>query len=80
MEKQSLLKLTKIAELENAEYPNNYPVGYETIRPFIEEWFKTPTLGQRFWVGTFSTSPVQEILTEDTFKTTSSIYKWEKIN
>ena len=71
------VKLTKIKELPDALHPNNIEEGYETIRVVSEENFRAPTLGERFWVGFFSTSGVVEIIDEKTFKTYSSIYQWE---
>ena len=71
------VKLTKIKELPDALHPNNIEEGYETIRVVSEENFRPPTLGERFWVGFFSTSGVVEIIDEKTFKTYSSIYQWE---
>lgn len=71
------VKLTKIKELEDALHPNNIEVGYETIRDVNSKYFEKPKIGERFFVGTFSTSGVQEIIDENTFRTYSSIYKWE---
>lgn len=73
------IKLTKLAELEDALYPNNIETGYETIREVNEQYFEKPQVGRRFNVGTFSTSGVQQIIGDNTFKTYSSIYRWEII-
>ncbi len=73
------VKLTKLSELEDALHPNNIETGYTTIRNINEIYFKPPTLGERFYIGDFSTSGVQEIIDDNTFKTYSSIYKWEII-
>jgi len=73
------IKLIKISELPNALHPNNIVVGHEVVRSVDSELFKPPELGERFWLGWFSTSEVREIVDENTFKTWSSIYKWEKL-
>ena len=74
------IKLTKTKELEDALHPHNIEEGYETIREVDEKYFEEPTLGKRFNVGFFSTSGVQEIIDEHTFRTYSSIYHWEILN
>lgn len=67
------VKITKLTELPDALHPNNIQEGFSKIG-FIE---REPTLGERFNVGQFSTSSVQEIIDSNTFKTYSSVYKWE---
>ena len=68
------IKLTKLAEVENPAYANNIPVGKEVTGQFSSE----PQLGRSFHVGyNYATSIVLEILSEDTFKTRNSVYKWE---
>jgi len=74
------IKLKKLAELENALHPNNIDVGYETIRDVDERCFEEPQLGRRFHIDTFSTSGVQEIIDKNTFRTYSSIYRWERVD
>jgi hypothetical protein len=75
------IRLKKLNELPDALHPNNIPEGWEKVFDIHEEYFNAPELGKRFWVGFgFSTSGVQEILSENTFKTYSSIYEWEIIN
>lgn len=74
------VKLTKLTELPDALHPNNIPEG-----AVHKGWMRTkPTLNERFYVYSegytnFSTSGVQEIISEDetqiTFKTYSSIYQ-----
>lgn len=73
------VELIKLSELENAEYPNNIPTGYVTVRSINDDYFKEPAVGERFDIGSFSTSPVQEIINENTFKTVNSIYHWKVI-
>lgn len=73
------IKITKLKELPNALHPNNIEEGYETIREVDEKYFRKPTINERFNVGSFSTSGVQEIIDENTFRTYSSIYKYEII-
>ena len=71
------IKLTKIKELPDAMYKLNIAEGFETTEVVLSDMFKEPTVGFRFNLGAFSTSPVQEILSNVTFKTFSSIYSWE---
>jgi hypothetical protein len=73
------VRIQKLEELKDALHPNNIPTGYDVIRETPKEYFRPPTVGERFNVGFFSSSGVTEILSEDTFKTHSSIYKWEII-
>ena len=68
----NIVQITKLSELKNAPYPNNIEVGYSTQGKF----YNAPKVGERFWVGSFRTSTVQEIIDENTFKTKNSIYKW----
>lgn len=74
------VKLIKLEELTNALNPNNIATGFEIIAEIQDEHFKLPTLGRRFNVSLFSTSGVQEIIDNNTFKTYSSIYHWEIIS
>lgn len=39
-----------------------------------------PVVGKAFFISTYKTSLVQEIINENTFKTLNSTYKWEIIN
>jgi len=72
------IKLTKLKELEDALNPNNIPEGQVIIREISELMFEPPKVNKRFYIGEgWSTSGVQEITSENTFKTYSSIYKWE---
>tara|TARA_R110002167_G_scaffold284737_2_gene489886 strand:+ start:19694 stop:19924 length:231 start_codon:yes stop_codon:yes gene_type:complete len=71
--------ITKLKELDDALHPNNIPEGFSTTRDVNEVYFREPEIGCRFNVGTFSTSGVQEIISENTFRTYSSIYKWEVV-
>lgn len=73
------IKITKLEELNDALHPNNIPVGYESIQSVPFEKFSPPKVGERFTCGRFSSSGVQEILGENTFRTYSSIYKWEVV-
>lgn len=74
------IKLTKIEERSDAEYPNNIPVGDERIGFYEEE----PKVGEPFILrkqgfNIFMTSVVTEIIDKNTFKTLNSIYKMEEI-
>ena len=72
------IRLKKLSELPNALHPNNINVGFERIFETSKDMFKPPTLEERFNPSSyFSTSGVQEIIDDKTFKTYSSIYEWE---
>ena len=71
-----LVRVTKIKDLEDALHPNNIAEGFTKEGEFIS----TPTLGEPLWVGLrWRTSPVKDILPDNTFKTYNSIYKWELV-
>ncbi len=70
---EKLVKLTKLKEIPNPKHPHNIAEGFERINYYVAD----PVIGQRFWVGEWSTSGVQEILSPNTFRTYNSIYKWE---
>lgn len=73
-----LVSIKKLKEADNPIHPNNIEEGYEKREGMDEGFFKKPTIGERFYVGySFSTSAVQEILSEDTFRTYNSIYKYK---
>lgn len=75
--------LTKLKELEDALHPNNIEEGAVVVGQIPKRYFKPPTLNERFNAGVvpsgglWTTSGVQEIIDENTFRTYSSIYKWE---
>ena len=73
------VRIVKLKELENALHPNNIAVGFDKTYEVNEDYFESPQLGRRFNIGSFSTSGVLEIIAQNTFKTWSSIYKWEVI-
>lgn len=71
------IRLEKIEELPDAVTKNNIPVGFTTEG----EAFTRPQVGKQFIVGQeLRTSVVEEILSEDTFKTRNSIYKITKLS
>lgn len=72
------VRITKLKELEDALHPNNIPEGYTTTCKAADDI--QPVIGERFTIFGFSTSAVQEILSDNTFRTYSSIYKWEVID
>lgn len=74
------IKITKVQELPDALHPNNVEEGYTNSWVVDKKSFREPTLGERFNIGYFSTSGVQEIIDSNTFRTYSSIYKWEIIS
>lgn len=76
---KTLITLTKLSELEGAEHPHNIPEG-DVQRGWLTD---EPKIGNHFNIQTGatrlrSTSPVTEILENDTFKTLNSLYKIER--
>ncbi|MCK9429572.1 MAG: hypothetical protein M0R17_06170 [Candidatus Omnitrophica bacterium] len=74
------IRIQKIKEVEKPVHPNNISVGY--IREmFVDEKSLPPTVNERFPRNTpWSTSIVQEVINEHTFRTLNSIYTWEVID
>lgn len=79
-----LIKLQKLKELPDALHPNNIEEGREVVLGIYGEKIPQPVIGERFTIADFnkwfSTSPVQEIVDNNTFKTLNSIYHWEIID
>lgn len=75
MEKRKKVRLTKISDdYFEGNHPNNINAGYKEIGYMTRE----PEIGERFYVGFFSTSPVISLLDKNgIFKTTYSTYKLE---
>lgn len=72
------IRIKKLRESENPLHPNNIETGFEKVGDIPDQWYREPTVGERFWVNTsWSTSGVQEIIDEKTFRTYNSIYEWE---
>ena len=78
------IKLVKLEEREDATHPHNIEVGTVVVVDVYDHSFFTPQVGSRFnLIGPFrwySTSMVEEIIDDNTFKTLNSIYRWEEIN
>lgn len=70
------IRIKKVYELDDALKPNNILEGFEAVIEIEEMFFKPPTIGKRFNIKSFITSPVQEIISESLFKTNNSIYEW----
>ncbi len=77
--------IRKLSESENPKHPKNI----ETGAIYKGSFTAFPCLGERFCIGGisqeynergFSTSLVQEILSQDTFRTFNSIYHFTIIN
>lgn len=66
-----VIKLIKLNDLPNAEVPFNIPEGYVTEGINISD----PVVGDHFYVGNILTSPVTEIIDNQTFKTCNSLYR-----
>jgi len=70
--KGDLVRVEKISdEVFNGKHPNEINVGYFTEGILYEDIFVEDCC----YVGWLRTSPVVEIISEDTFKTMNSIYK-----
>lgn len=68
------VKITKLSDdFFDGEHPNNINAGYTKIGGAKSK----PVVGERFSVDSFSTSPVTEIIDDNTFKSTYSTYKIE---
>jgi len=74
------VKLTKLSEAPQPRHPNNIEVGFVRVFNVPQDFFRPPTVGERFNLYGFSTSVVQEILDDNTFRTFNSIYKWNVTN
>lgn len=71
------VKITKLTDdyfkQIGEKHPNLIDEGFTTIGYEI----KPPTIGERYFVGKFSTSLVEKINDDNTIKTTYSTYKLE---
>ncbi len=68
------IKLTKISDDEfNGQHPNGINEGYTKTGDMLVP----PTVGERFWLGRFSTSPVVKVISKTKFKTVYSTYQIE---
>lgn len=69
------LIITKVKELPDARHPFNIEEGFTTeLHPFGKEH---PQVGERFPSTTWwSTSVVQEVIDDHTFRTLNSIYEY----
>lgn len=83
--KKVIVRLTKLGDGEKPKYAPNHP---RHIKPgFVVEgiMLRPVAVGESFYVdyptakNHFHTSVVEEILSENTFRTMNSIYKWEII-
>jgi hypothetical protein len=80
-EDMKTIKIKKLKESDNPLHPNNIAEGFEKVSQIPDNWFRPPTVGERFWTSlTWSTSGVQEIIDKNTFRTYNSIYHWEVID
>lgn len=77
-----IVEVEKIGKVENPVHPNSdygdskqYHVGIFTKEPVVGERFTTVYINSQ--ESGISTSPVTEIIDENTFKTLNSIYKWK---
>lgn len=77
-------KIWKIGKVDNTTHPNSdfgeslpFHVGYYTKPPKVGKRFNLMEISDR--ERGISTSPVTEIIDENTFKTLNSIYRFEKL-
>ena len=74
------VKVKKLKESDNPLHPNHIEEGFEKTGLISEQQFRVPTVGERFYISPFwSTSGVQEVIDDNTFRTYNSIYHWEII-
>lgn len=72
-----ILTVRKLKELPDAFHPDNIKEGFEIKINTGDMWAK-PEVEERFPAMTWwSTSKVQEIIDEKTFRTLNSIYEYE---
>jgi len=72
------IKITKLKELPDALNPNNIEEGWSKEFEIPTEYWREPCVGERFYASlSWSTSGIQEIIDDKTFRTYSSIYRWE---
>jgi hypothetical protein len=68
------IKLTKIKENPDGKYSASVAIGKEMIGDFVGE----PVVGKSFVIpGVVKTSPILEVLDNNTFKTYNSVYRYE---
>lgn len=65
----------EITKISDNHFGGNHPNGINKGYTHLGWSFKPPKVGERFYIGTFSTSIVRKIVNETTFLTTYSTYK-----
>jgi len=73
------ISITKLSEGDNPLHPNNIDEGYTHTDVTNSKEIVDPEIGLCFYVGSFRTSRVTEIVSKNIFKTMNSIYQW-KVN
>jgi hypothetical protein len=74
--KLTKVKLTKIAVLATDVKRYKFLTGNIEYGVQLIE----PTVGKPYWLSNFKTTTVTKILSENTFETLNSVYKWEVID
>lgn len=76
-----IVKLTKIEERNKSSH-SSIDVGVTVEGKIVDGsvFPKKPTVGLPFVIDTYRTSLVKEILSENTFRTHNSVYKFEFLN
>lgn len=73
IDKTRFIAVTKIADVEEPKYESKFLVG-ETKRGYFT---KLPEVGEPFMISErYTTSDVVELLSEDSFRTLNSIFKF----
>ena len=70
------IRLRKLNDAENPRHGGHNEVGFDKVFTVDSSYFRVPAVGERFNIGDLSTSGVQEIIDDKTFKTYNSIYEW----
>lgn len=72
----------KQSEVDNPLSNSRIEIGRLLIGELYDDHFVEPTVGNRFYFNNYggSTSGVQEIINENTFRTYNSIYKWKVLS
>ncbi len=75
-EKEPELKMVRLIKLSDDHFNGVHPNGIDAGHVAMGFISKGPVVGERFYIGfEFSTSVVQKIINEDTFKTLYSTYR-----
>lgn len=76
----NIAKKVRLTKLSDDTFGGNHPNGIN--EGYVKEGyeFSTPKVGERYYIGAFSTSPITEIIDKNNFKSTYSTYRIEYID